>query len=66
MDDNEDDCNEIINEDYYMYDENDLGNNIEPSTNEIDFLEESEIIKEREKIIEETIEKLFLGRDDAI
>jgi ariadne-1 len=66
MYDNEDDCNEIINEDYYMYDKNDLGNSVEPSTNEVDFLEETEIIKEREKIIEEAIEKLFLGRDDAI
>ena len=66
MSDNEGDCNEIYNDDYYMYDENDLGNNIAPSINDIDFLEESEIIKEREKIIEEAIEKLFLERDDAI
>ena len=59
-----DDTNEIYNDDYYMYDENDLGNTI--VSNDIDFLEESEIIKERENAIQEAIEKLFLERDNAI
>ena len=54
------------NDDYYMYDENekDLGNII--VSNDIDFLEEGEIIKEREDVIKEAEEKLFLDRDNAI
>ena len=67
MSDQEDNCNDIYNDEYYMYDENDLGNNnIIVSSEEIEFLEEREIIKEREKVIEEAVEKLFLQRDDAI
>ena len=51
--------------DYDNYDENELNNQI--ITNEtIIFLEEDEIIKEREKVIKEAIEKLFLEREDAI
>ena len=62
----DDGCNEIYNEDYYSYGDNNIEENIVISSNEIDFLEESEIIKERENSIEEAMEKLFLERDDAI
>jgi len=57
--------NEIYNDEYYTYEENDLGNKI-VTAEEIDFLEEAEIIKERENAIKEAMEKLFLERDDAI
>ena len=50
--------------DYDNFDENDLNNQI--ITNEYNFLEEDEIIKEREKVIKEAMEKLFLNKDDAI
>ena len=57
--------NEIYNDyDYDNFDENDLENKI--VTNEIEFLTEDQIIKEREKVIKEAMEKLFLERDDAI
>ena len=66
MSDEENDVNEIYNDEYYTYDENenDLGNRV--VSTEIEFLEESEIIKERENAIKEAIEKLFLDRDNAI
>ena len=60
----------IGNEDYeadydYNYIEEDLNEKI--ITNEAnDFLYEDEIIKEREKVINEAMEKLFLQRDEAI
>ena len=53
-----------IYNDEYAYEEEDLGNKI--VSNEIDFLDEHQIMKEREKVIEEAKEKLFLERDDAI
>ena len=50
---------------YDNYDENELNNNI--ISDEINtFLEENEIIKERENAINEAMEKLFLERDEAI
>ena len=66
MSEENNDINEIYDDDYYMYDENenDLGKKV--VSNEIEFLEESEIIKERENAIQEAIEKLFLDRDNAI
>ena len=66
MSEDNNDINEIYDDDYYMYDENenDLGKKI--VSNEIEFLEELEIIKERENAIKEAIEKLFLDRDNAI
>ena len=66
MSEEENDANEIYNDEYYTYDENenDLGNRV--VSTEIEFLEESEIIKERENAIKEAIEKLFLDRDNAI
>ena len=51
--------------DYENYDDNDLGNQI-LTGEESNFLEENEISKEREKVIKEAMEKLFLERDDAI
>jgi ariadne-1 len=58
--------NEDYEEDYdYNYIEEDLNEKI--ITNEAnDFLYEDEIIKEREKVINEAMEKLFLQRDEAI
>ena len=52
-------------EDYdYEFDEGDLNNKIIEEN--MNFVQESEILQEREKIIEEAIEKLFLERDQAI
>ena len=63
MSDSQNGDDDIYNEDY-AYEEEDLGNKI--VSNEIDFLDEHQIMKEREKVIEEAKEKLFLERDDAI
>ena len=52
------DYNEDDNDDEYQ---NDL-----TKLEDFSFLEESEIIKEREKLIAEAKEKFFLERDDAI
>ena len=52
-------------EDYdYEYDDNDLNNKITEET--INFIPESEILQERELIIQEAMEKLFLEREQAI
>ena len=51
--------------DYQNYDDNDLNNKI-ITGEETNFLEEDEIYKEREKVIKEAMEKLYLERDDAI
>ena len=64
MEDENDDFDEINQEEYYNEDDNDLGAKI--VSNDIEFLEESEIIKERENVIQEATEKLFLDRDNAI
>ena len=55
-------------EDYvedYDYNEDDLNEPIISGVSS-DFLYEDEIIREREKVIKEAMEKLFLERDDAI
>ena len=63
-DDNDGFDDDMNNEEYYVDEENDLGGKI--VSNGIEFLDESEIIKERENVIQEAIEKLFLDRDNAI
>jgi hypothetical protein len=50
--------------DDYDYDEEDL--NVQVTDEENIFMEESDIISEREKIIKEAMEKLFLERNEAI
>ena len=59
--------NEETEEYEYEYEEADLNNNNNLTTDEnITFIQEEDILKEREKMIEEAIEKLFLERDQAI
>ena len=53
-------------EDEYEYEEDDLNNNNKNTDETITFIPEEDILKEREKMIQETIEKLYLERDQAI
>ena len=50
----------------YDYDNNESNLNDQKIDENINFLEETEISKEREKIISEAKDKLFLERDEAI
>ena len=67
------DIEELSNDDFNYdyngdedYEENENKINIYTEFEESRFLEEKEIIKEREKMISEVKEKLYLERDDAI
>ena len=56
--------NEIQDDYDYEFDEGDLNNQI--TDEDVTFIPEADILKEREKLIKEAKEKLFLERDQAI